>query len=63
VRIIYFKDEMKPHIANLNDDWQKISDAALNEKRGMILNSWFGDAKYDVFIDIDQQYINCNILN
>jgi len=30
VRIIYFKDEMKPHIANLNDDWQKISGAALS---------------------------------
>ena len=63
VRIIYYKDAMKPHIASLNDDWQKISDAALNEKRGLILNSWFGDAKHDVFIDIDEEYINCNILN
>ena len=30
IRILYYKDEMKPHVANLNDDWQKISDAALN---------------------------------
>ena len=33
VRIIYYKSKVKPHEANLEQDWQKIQAAALNKKQ------------------------------
>lgn len=63
VRIIYYKSKVKPHQANLNDDWQKIQSAALNEKKSKALNDWFNKAKEDVFINIDKAYDYCGIVN
>lgn len=62
VRIIYYKSKVKPHEANLKQDWQKIQAAALNEKNAKILQKWFKDARQDVFISIDNNYDLCGIL-
>jgi len=62
VRIIYYKSRVKPHEANLTQDWQKIQTAALNKKQNETLNKWFEDAREDVFINIDKTYDHCNIL-
>lgn len=62
VRIIYYKSKVKPHEANLEQDWQKIQNAALNEKQNQTLTKWFENARQDVFINIDETYDNCNIL-
>jgi peptidyl-prolyl cis-trans isomerase SurA len=62
VRIIYYKDRIRPHQANLLDDYQKIATAALAEKKNRILNSWFDEARNDVFIRIDEEFNNCQIL-
>ncbi len=62
VRIFYFKDSKRPHQANLKDDYQKLYNAKLNQKRNLIVSSWFDKAKSDVFINIDDEYNSCNIL-
>lgn len=62
LRIIYFKSKMKPHQANLDDDYQKIYMAALNAKKQKQMSDWFKDARHEVFIEIDPEYNNCNIL-
>jgi peptidyl-prolyl cis-trans isomerase SurA len=62
LRILYYKDRKKPHQANLLDDYQKIATAALAEKKNKILNSWFDEARDDVFIEIDDEFTNCEIL-
>lgn len=62
VRILYYKDKVKPHQANLKDDYQKIQLAALNEKKQNALDEWFAEAKKEVFIQIDDSYKNCSIL-
>ncbi len=62
VRILYYKSKVKPHQANLAEDWQKIKIAAENQKKSGILNDWFEKAKFDVFIRIDQNYDGCNII-
>ncbi len=62
VRIIYYKSKVKPHEASLEQDWQKIQTAALNEKRNKTLNRWFEEAREGVFINIDKTYDDCNIL-
>jgi len=62
MRILYYKTKINPHQANLQDDWQKIYDAALNERKNKALNEWFAKAKDEVFINIDEEYDNCQIL-
>ena len=63
VRIIYFKSKVPPHQASLKMDYQKIQQAALNEKKTRILNEWFEEAQKEVFVDIDDNYMHCEILN
>ena len=62
VRILYYKDRVKPHKASYKEDYQKIQMAAMNEKRKEVLEKWFDDAKKEVFIQIDDEYKGCNIL-
>jgi peptidyl-prolyl cis-trans isomerase SurA len=62
VRIIYLKSRTAPHTLNLKDDYQKISKAALMEKKDKALNEWFDKTKTEVFIYIDNAYKNCDIL-
>lgn len=62
VRILYYKSRIRPHEANLKDDYQKIAMAAENEKKNRVLNEWFDRAKGDVFIQIDPDYNNCRIM-
>ncbi len=62
MRIIYYKSKLKPHQANLDQDYQKIYMAALNAKKQKQMSDWFDDAKQEVFIEIDPEYQNCKIL-
>ncbi len=62
MRLIYFKDKIKPHQANLEDDYQKIYAAAVNAKKSKAMNDWFIDAKDQVYIEIDPDYESCHIL-
>jgi len=62
MRIIYFKEKYKPHQANLKDDYQKIQMAAKNAKQSKIMSDWFKDARNDVYIEVDDEYKNCKLL-
>lgn len=62
MRIIYYQSKLSPHQANLDLDYQKIYSAALNAKKSQNMSEWFKDAKHEVFIEIDPEYNNCNIL-
>lgn len=61
-RILYYKNKVPPHQANLKDDYQKIAAATLNDKRNRILSKWFEEARKNVFIDINSEYNFCNLL-
>lgn len=61
MRILYYKSKVAPHYANLNDDWQKIYSAALNEKKNKVVNDWFEKARNEVFIRIDEDYDKCKL--
>ncbi len=62
VRIIYYKSKVLPHQANLKDDYQKIYNATIAEKKDEVLQSWFEKTHGEVFIDIDPEFKNCKIL-
>jgi peptidyl-prolyl cis-trans isomerase SurA len=40
VRIIYLKSRSQPHRMNLHDDYNKISDLALEQKKAMAMDKW-----------------------
>jgi len=62
VRILYYKDRIRPHQASLDLDYQRIKQAALNKKRSEILDKWFREAQDEVYITIDESYQDCQIL-
>lgn len=63
MRILWLKSNNPPHQANLQDDYQKIAAAALNEKKNKALDEWFKKNRGDVYIEVDPQYAGCKLLN
>jgi len=61
-RILYFKNKLPPHQANLKDDWHRMQAAALGEKRDKAVDKWYVKAVKDVFITIDPDFKSCKIL-
>ncbi len=62
VRIVYYKDRFEPHRADLANDWQKIQEAALNEKKSKAEQQWVTDSIDRVYIYIDDQFKHCEII-
>ena len=62
-RILYFKEKIPPHLANLKQDYQKIATATLNNKRSTILNKYFLEAKDKVYIEVDPDYDFCDLVD
>lgn len=62
VRLVYLKDKVPPHEANLKDDYQKVQAAALQEKKGKAVDEWFKNTKEQIFVDINEEYSSCEIL-
>lgn len=63
VRIIYYKSKTSPHQASLKQDWQKIQDAALKEKKTKAELKWVQESKGRVYIYIDDEFKRCNLFN
>lgn len=57
VRIIYFKSRKEPHTMNMRDDYTKISQQALEEKKANVLNTWYKSkiSSYHIIVDNDMQ--------
>ncbi len=61
VRILYYKKRIEPHKASLKDDYQKLAEYALMEKKNKAIEVWFRKAVADVYIKIDPEYEGCEI--
>ena len=55
VRIVYLKSRSEPHRMNLTDDYSKISQAALEEKKGLALDKWIESKMPTYYIMVDNQ--------
>ena len=55
VRIIYLKSRSKPHIMNMQDDYSKISQFALEEKKSKTLDKWLKNKITTYYISIDPE--------
>ena len=62
-RVLYLQSETKPHVANLEQDWQRIQAMALDEKKSKQLDIWSENKRKETFISIDNHYIQCDYFN
>jgi len=58
-RLYYLKTRTVPHKANLQDDYAKIHQMALDEKKMNIMNAWIKERIVKTFISIDEEYRKC----
>ncbi|TVR79037.1 MAG: peptidylprolyl isomerase [Chitinophagaceae bacterium] len=61
-RIIYLKSETEAHVANLEQDYNKIQAAALNFKQQKEMARWMHSRMNDTYIKIDEKYQDCDNL-
>ncbi len=62
VRIVYLKSQTEPHRENLRDDYSKISEKALAEKKETALEKWFTNKLSSYYIMIDPEYKDCETM-
>jgi peptidyl-prolyl cis-trans isomerase SurA len=60
VRILYLKTRTNPHRENLKDDYNKLAQRALEEKKQQALEKWFKDHIPNYYITVDKEYTSCN---
>ncbi len=53
VRIVYLKSRSEPHRMNMQDDYSKISNFALEEKKSKVLEKWIKDKIPTYYVMID----------
>ena len=59
VRIVYLKTRSEPHRENLKDDYDRVSQRALEEKKNEVLEQWFNKKLVDYYILVDDEYKSC----
>lgn len=62
VRIVYLKSKTAPHRENLQDDYSRIADRALESKKEEALEEWFAKKIKTYHIRIDSDYSGCESL-
>ncbi len=60
VRIVYLKSKSEPHRENMKDDYNRISQRALEEKKTDALEKWFIEKIPTYYIKIDNDFKTCD---
>jgi len=58
-RIVYLISQSQPHRENLKDDYSKIANRALEEKKENALEEWFYKKIKTYYVMIDKDYQTC----
>jgi len=58
-RMVYLKSETKPHKANMIQDYPRIQQAALQQKKDDALNAWVRKTRLKTYITINGDFYNC----
>jgi peptidyl-prolyl cis-trans isomerase SurA len=59
VRIVDILTKTEPHRENLKDDYDKVAQRALEEKKNDVLDQWFNKAIPTFYINIAKEYDTC----
>jgi peptidyl-prolyl cis-trans isomerase SurA len=57
--LFFLKSQSDPHVANMKDDYQRIQQAALAEKKNKAIEKWINDKAAKTYIRIDEAYKGC----
>jgi peptidyl-prolyl cis-trans isomerase SurA len=60
VMLVYLKSRTEPHLENMRDDYNKIADQALDQKKQQVLEKWFQSHIPNYYISIDKEFGTCN---
>jgi peptidyl-prolyl cis-trans isomerase SurA len=63
VRILYLKSKSSPHRMNLRDDYDRIAQAALEEKKYKALEKWMTSHLADHYVMVDANFSGCTPMN
>ena len=63
VRMLYLKSRVEPHRMNLRDDYNKIADMALEEKKMAALDKWLKNKIPTYYIMVDPSLASCEQLS
>jgi peptidyl-prolyl cis-trans isomerase SurA len=58
-RLYYLKSRTFPHKANMEEDYAKIHEMALDQKKTDIMNNWIKERIGKTYISIDEEYQRC----
>jgi peptidyl-prolyl cis-trans isomerase SurA len=61
-RLIYYKSKKDPHRENLKDDYNRVAQRALEEKKTTTLEKWFKEHIPTYYILIDNEFTKCTEL-
>lgn len=59
IRILRLKSRTEPHRENMADDYNRIAQRALEEKKNDTLEKWFNQKISSFYINIDDEYKSC----
>lgn len=62
IRIVYLISKSEPHRENMKDDYNKIAQRALEEKKDEAIEKWFAQKIPTYYIYIDDEYKKCEAL-
>ena len=62
VHLLYLKDRIPPRQATLVQDYDKLQQLVINEKRANALQNWFNDTKASTSIYVAPAYQQCELL-
>jgi peptidyl-prolyl cis-trans isomerase SurA len=59
VRVVQLISKTEPHRENLKDDYNKIAQLALEEKKNNVLEKWFSKKMPTYYINVSDEYKSC----
>ncbi|MDP1843520.1 MAG: peptidylprolyl isomerase, partial [Sediminibacterium sp.] len=59
LRIIYYKTKKEPHRENLKEDYNRVAQRALEDKKQVVLEKWFKEHIPTYYVLIDKDFANC----
>ena len=59
VRMLYYKDKIAAHAANLEQDYGKFRDIVLRQKREGHINRWFQTVRKDIYVKASDEFKHC----
>lgn len=62
VRLAVINSKTEPHRLNMKDDYNRIAEKALEEKKQLALEKWFKDKMSSFYIQLDSDFDNCENL-